>query len=226
MQRIATLLDGLTEMAKYAGGTVPQESDPQYQEWVGWLSDGQEDQAERGFWSRLLTKAEEIDITTDEDTIILPDDFHKRNGIGAFGVDEVDWSEPNNEVNQTLFVTKNEDGEWVCTFRGFTPTEDTTAELWYFRHPGILAEPDDLFILDGKASVFYALTEYFRQAGELGSLDDARNEYNNRFDEALGKEMIPTPQELLAYKPYFKYAGYKTSNEKQFYTRYRNRRRF
>lgn len=224
MQVINTLEDGLKEIAKYAGGTVPQKSDDQYAEWVSWLNAGQEDAAERGFWSRLLTKAD-LETVTDEDTALLPDDFHKRNGIYALGVDDIDWAEANNSVSQRLFVNINEDGEWVVYFRGFTPTEDKTGELWYFRHPAILVEPTDVFVLDGKMCVYYALTEYFRQAGELGSLDDARAEYNNRFEESLGLEMLPSPQELLAWKPYFKQAGFKTSDESRFYRRGRNRGR-
>lgn len=222
MQRITTLEDGLNEMAKYAGGTVPQSSDAQYTEWVGWLSDGQEDAAERGFWGRLLTKAE-LEITTDDEFVVLPDDFHKRNGIFVLDVNGTDWNAANNKDDQKLFVNKNTEGEWVVTFNGFTPTEDVTSNLWYFRHPGILENSDDLFILDGKMCVYYALTEYFRQAGELGSLDDARAEYNNRFEEQLGLEMLPSPQELLSWNPYYGHKNVAT-NERFYYSRNRNRR--
>src|SRR6266571_1433943 len=221
MQVINTLNDSLKEIAKFAGGTVPQISDPQYDEWVGWVNQGQEDAAERGFWSRLLTKAD-LEIIKDEDTSILPDNFHKRNGIFALIVNKVDWSEAYNKDEQRLFVNVNEDGEWVVNFRGFTPIADYTAELWYFRHPLILVESTDVFSLDGKMCAYYGLAEYFRQAGELGSLDDARAEYNNRFDESLGLDMLPTKQELLSWQNYYSYRGQPT-NEKAFYSRGRTR---
>jgi hypothetical protein len=152
----------------------------------------------------------------------LPDDFYKRNGIYVLSVNEVDWNEANNTDNQKLFVNINEDGEWQLTFQGFTPTQDATGTLWYFRHPGIPTNLDDVLVLDGKMCAYYALTEYFRQAGELGSLDDARDEYNNRFEENLSLEMLPSPQELLSWKPYGKYAN--TPNERVFYSRGRSRR--
>lgn len=222
MQVIQTLQDGLAEIAKYAGGTIPEASDPQYAEWVGWLNQGQEDAAERGFWSRLLTKAEQ-EIATDEDTATLPEDFHKRNGIFVLNVNGIDWAEAYNKDNQTLFVNVNESGEWTVNFRGLTPTADVTSELWYFRHPAVLVNPTDIFVLDGKMCVFYALAEYFRQAGELGSLDDARAEYNNRFEEGLGLDMLPSKQELLSWKDYYSYRGQPT-NESNYYNRGRGRR--
>jgi hypothetical protein len=223
MQVINSLGQALTEMAKYAGGSVPSASDAQYTEWVTWLNQGQEDAAERGFWGRLLTKGTLV-IEEDDEIATLPEDFHKRNGIYVLGVDDVDWAESRNTAGQKLYVNKNSDGEWVVNFIGFTPEEEATGTLWYFRHPGILEDEDDKFILDGKMCVFYALTEYFRQAGELGSLDDARAEYNNRFEEGLGLEMIPTPQELLSWKPYNQHANI-NANEHSYYSRNGRRRR-
>lgn len=222
MQIISTLEEALSWMSRYAGGSVPQSSDTQYAEWVSWIGEGQEDAAERGFWSRLLTKVD-LDISTDDEFVTLPEDFHKRNGIYVLNVNNVDWNEANNKDGQRLFVNKNDSGEWVVYFKGFIPTEDVTAELWYFRHPGKPAESDDVLALDGKMCGYYALIEYFRQAGELGSLDDARNEYNNRFEESLGLEMLPSPQELLSWNSFYTFKNQPT-NEKSYYSRGRNRR--
>lgn len=221
MQVLSTVDDVLQFVARYAGGTVPQTSDSQYGEWLSWISEGQEDMAERGFWSRLLTKTE-LDISTDDEFTVLPEDFHKRNGIYVLDTGEEDWNDPYNRSNQKLFVNKNEEGEWVVYYNGFAPTEDITATLWYFRHPGVIEDAEDILILDGKACGYYALTEYFRQAGELGSLDDARAEYNNRFEELLGMEMLPAPNELLSWRSYGNYTGIKS--EKSFYSRNRLRR--
>jgi hypothetical protein len=221
MQVLSTVSGVMSWMARYAGGSVPQESDTQFGEWLSWIGEGQEDMAERGFWSRLLT-SDDFDISADEPSAVLPEDFHKRNGIFVLDVNGVDWNEANNSAGQKLFVNKNAEGEWVVYFKGFTPTEDVTATLWYFRHPGVPTAIEDILALDGKAAGFYALAEYFRQAGELGSLDDARTEYNNRFEEALGLEMLPSPQELLSWKPYTKFAN--TPNERNYYSRGRGRR--
>lgn len=221
MQNLSTLGDVLTAMSAYAGGSVPATTDDAYLQWVGWISDAQEDAAERGFWGRLLTKAD-LTIAVDGVTATLPTDFHKRNGIYSLTVDDVDWNEANNSAEQKLFVNKNTAGEWVVRFNGFTPTEAATGTLWYFRHPGILDAEADVLALDGKMCKFGALAEYYRQAGELGSLDDARQEYNNRFEELLGLEMLPSPQELTSWKPYYQHAN-QNVNEHTYYTR--NRRR-
>ena len=222
MQTLADLGSVLSFLARYAGGTVPPSTETQYAEWVSWINEGQEDAAERGFWGRLLTPYE-LEISTDEEEVLLPEDFHKRNGIFVLNVNGVDWNTNNNSDGQKLFIYKNADGEWMLRFNGFTPTEDITATLWYFRHPGILEEEESNLTLDGKMVGYYALTEYFRQAGEEGSLDDARAEYNNRFEELLGLEMLPNPQELLSFQSYYSHKNIST-NEKSFYTRNRNRR--
>lgn len=220
MQTIDTVGKALSWMSRYAGGAVPSVSDDAYLQWIGWVSEAQEDAAERGFWSRLLTKAT-LTITA-TDTADLPTDFHKRNGIYCLFVDDVDWNENSNTAGQKLFVNKNTAGEWVVTFNGFTPTVATTGELWYFRHPGVLDAEADILMLDGKMCGYGALAEYYRQAGELGSLDDARAEYNNRFEESLGLEMLPSPQELTAWKPYYQHVN-QNSNEHSYYSRGRRR---
>lgn len=220
MQTLDTLIKVMTWMSRYAGGAVPTSGDDSYLQWIGWINETQEDAAERGFWSRLLTKAT-LTITA-TDTATLPTNFHKRNGIYCLFVDDVDWNEANNSAGQKLFVNKNTAGQWIVTFTGFTPTEATTGTLWYFRHPGVLSNESDVLMLDGKMCGFGAITEYFRQAGELGSLDDARAEYNNRFEESLALEMLPSPQELTAWKPYYQHVN-QNSNEHTYYTR--NRRR-
>ena len=222
MQTLADLGSVLSFLARYAGGTVPPSTETQYAEWVSWINEGQEDAPGRGVWGRLLTPYE-LEISTDEEEVLLPEDFHKRNGIFVLNVNGVDWNTNNNSDGQKLFIYKNADGEWMLRFNGFTPTEDITATLWYFRHPGILEEEESNLTLDGKMVGYYALTEYFRQAGEEGSLDDARAEYNNRFEELLGLEMLPNPQELLSFQSYYSHKNIST-NEKSFYTRNRNRR--
>lgn len=221
-QVIDTLGDALEWLARYAGGTVPASTDAQYTEWVSWLSESQEDAAERGNWGRLLEPKDDFTITANEKETVLPDNFHKRTGIYVLDVNGIDWNQPNNEDGQRLLVRKRSDGKWVVRYIGFTPTETVTATLWYFRHPGKLAAEADKFMLDGKMCCHGALTEYSRQAGELGSLDDSRAEYNNRFEENLSNEVLPTPQELTSWIPYHKHLN-QPSIERSYYSRGRRR---
>lgn len=221
-QTISTLGNGLSWMARYAGGSVPGVNDTQYAEWISWQNEGQEDAAERGFWARLLTKTT-LSIVADTDSADLPADFHKRNGIYVLKVGEVDWNAAHNADGQMLLVTKKSTGGWQVTFTGYTPTANATATLWYFRHPGKMTAEADSFLLDGKMCSYYALAEYFRQAGELGSLDDARAEYDNRFRENLSNEVLPSPQELMGWTPYYKHLN-QNWNERAYYSRGRRAR--
>lgn len=211
-------------MARYAGGSVPATTDTKYSDWVRSIQLGQEDAAKRGFWGRLLTKAD-LTITEDEETAVLPDDFHKRNGIFVLLVDGVDWNDPKNSADQTLHVEMRlSDGKWIVRFTGFTPTADATGTLWYFYNPPVPEDEDDPLYLDGEMIMFYALIEYFRAKKQFGSLDDARLEYNNRFSELIGLEMLPSPHELLSWKPYNTYLNH-SRTENQYYSRSRRSRR-
>lgn len=215
-QNISTLGDVLEAMAPYAGGSVPPLSDPEYANWVNWVNQGQEDAANRGFWSRLLTKST-LDITAGEDTVTLPDNFHKRNGIFILSVDGVDWADSANELQQKLFVHLNPTtGVWEVMFTGFTPTVDATATLWYFYLPPKMVVEDDILFLDGKMVLFYALSEYYRTSGELGSLDDSRTEYNNRFSEGLNIDQLPAKNELISWQSTYQNKNI-NPNERKYY---------
>lgn len=216
-QVISTLGDALESMSRFAGGSVPPTNDVAYASWVSWIAEGQEDASQRGFWNRLLIPTN-ITITKDVDYVTLPSNFQKKNGLYLLIVDGVDWAQHNNPDGQKLFVNLNPDtAQWQVNFIGFTPTVTTTAKLWYFYQPPTPTEETDALYLDGKMIVFYALTEYFRQSGELGSLDDARSEYNNRFSELLGLEVIPSPQELLSWQSYETHLNV-PSKETRFYS--------
>lgn len=215
-QNIATLGDVLEAMAPAAGGSVPPLTDPEYSNWVSWVNQGQEDAANRGFWSRLLTKGT-LSVVNGENTALLPSNFHKRNGIFILNANEVDWSDPANEDTQKLFVHLNPTSAlWEVVFTGFTPTVDLTADLWYFFLPPKLVNESDKLFLDGKMILYYALAEYYRVSGELGSLDDTRNEYNNRFSEGLNIDQLPAKNELVSWSSIYANRG-SNPNERQFY---------
>ena len=131
------------------GGSVAASSEPEYDEWVGWLQRGQDDAAKRGFWGRLLAPAD-LTITAGSNTAVLPDNFHKRNGIYVLNVDGVDWASPNNEADQRLIVYKRpSDGKWIVRFSE-TPTSSYTGELWYFYNPPVPEDEADIIYLDGE----------------------------------------------------------------------------
>ena len=217
---ITTLEECMQFMAPYAGGSVPSTSDTAYSDWRRWIQLGQQDAANRGFWRRLLIK-DDLSITATE-TVSLPTDLGKVNGIYALFVGEVDWNANGNTDGQRLFVYLDPTtAAWKVRFLGYTPTAAATGDLWYFYNPPKPVNTTDKLYLDGEMIGFYALKEYFRKARQPGSLDDCRIEYENRLSELLNLEVIPSPQELASWGSYNAHRG---ATEKQFYTGRNNRR--
>lgn len=204
---IQTLGDVLSFMAPHAGGSVPDSDSTEYTEWKRWVQNKYEEYARRGFWRRTLTR-ETLAITEDDETALLPVRFFKPNGLYMFIVTNsdtgvaVDWNENPNSANQTTFVEMINDpedenfGRWQVRFGTAVP-ETTTAVIWYFAMPPIPGASDDKLILPGDMIGFAALAEYFRQANQPGSQDDARNDAENRFAEYMALEVIPDKSELL-----------------------------
>jgi hypothetical protein len=204
-QILETLNDILAFMAVHAGGSVPNNTDDEYDQWVRWIAVKQEEFAVRGFWRRLLKKDT---LTIDGEVTTLPDDFYKPNGLYVLDVDDVDWANPENEDEQRLFVGKCLDssdddyGKWQVHFLEEEPDEKE-ATIWYFANPPEPTTGSDLILLPGDMIGFGALSEYFRQTNMPGSQDDARLEAENRFQEYMALEELPAPYELLrhSYKP-------------------------
>lgn len=204
-------------MASYAGGSVPSSSSPEYAEWRRWVQLSQQDAANRTFWRRFLIP-EDVTITADQDYINLPDKFSKINGLYGLIVSGVDWSEPGNIDSQHIFVYMDPTtAAWKAKFTGFTPTQTVTAKLWYFYNPPKPVDETDPIYLDGEMIGFGALKEYFRKKGELGSLDDARIEYENRFESLAALEVIPSKQELVQWSDYYTHQGI-SRNERSYYS--------
>ena len=222
---LGTLGDILTWMAPYAGGSIPQSNDPAYANWIRWIGLGQEDAANRTFWRRFLIP-KVITITADVDILSLPDDFNKINGVYVLNVNGVNWAAPNNEDGQRLWVYMDPaTATWKLKFIGFTPTETVTdAVLWYFYNPPTPQAEDDPMYLNGEMCGYYALKEHFRKNSQMGSMDDARIEYENRFEGLTDLEVIPSPQELISMTSYSRYLN-QSPSEKQFYNGRRVRRR-
>jgi len=214
---LLTLLDIMTWMSSYAGGSIPTTSEADHGFWVKWIQLGQQDAANRAFWRRLLTSAT-VNITAGSDIITLPTNFHKVNGVHALFVDEIDWNSNNNETKIKLFPQLNTTtGAWELKLITDTlPTTTTTGTLWYFFNPPIPVDDSDSVFLDGEMIGFYALKEYFRKARQPGSQDDARNEYENRLLELLSIEVLPTPQELASWMGYGSHLN-KKSNDNNYY---------
>lgn len=225
-QVISTLSECMEAMKSYAGGSIPGSTSAQYSFWRSWIQRGQEDAAKRGFWRRLLVP-KTVTITKDVDYIDLPDNFHKVNGLYVLNVKGVDWAQPSNSDGQILYVYLDPTtATWKCKFMGFTPTETVTdAELWYFYNPPKPVEENDPLYLDGEMIMFYALKEYFRTARQPGSMDDARIEYENRFQENLSLEVLPSRQELMSWSSYYSHLN-RTTDERRYYSSSRRRRSF
>lgn len=205
--------DVLEGMASYAGGSIPADSSASYKQWVRWVQLAQYDIAKRGFWARCLVKAP-LTITAGQDYALLPDDFFKRNGIYVLNVKGEDWASNANASGQRINVVKDPvNGKWIVQFIGYTPTETINADLWYFYNPPIPVDLPDMIIFDGEMIMFGALKEYFRQSRQPGSQDDARNEYENRFNENLSLEMLPTSQELMSWKSVYQHIGINPQDE-------------
>lgn len=213
---LSTLDDVLNMISSFVGGSVPAVDDEEYVEQVRWIQLGQQDAANRGFWRRLLTKADLV-ITADEETTELPENFYKVNGIYGLFANGVDWSRPNNSDDVKIFVEMNpETGVWQIRWLPEAPTSTVTADLWYYFNPPIPTEGDDPIFLDGEMVGYYALKEYFRKLKQLGSQDDARIEYENRFSELLSLEMMPSPQEMLSFSSFNQHLNTPASG-RQFY---------
>jgi len=214
---IQTVQQCMEMIQSFAGGSVPAVSDTDYADWLRWIQLGQQDAANRGFWRRLLTKTT-LSIIADAETTNLPDNFYKVNGIRALYINDIDWSQPNNEDGMRLFVEMDPaTAIWRVRYLPDPPTSSSTGDLWYFFNPPKPTSGTDVLFLDGEMIGFYALKEYFRKLKQVGSMDDARLEYENRFSELLSLEMMPSMQEMLSMSSFNSFKNVSTSG-RQFYT--------
>jgi hypothetical protein len=199
---ITTVQGVLEYVSSFVGGAIPQVGTDEYNELIRWIQLGQQDMAHRGFWRRLLTKAD-LSIVEDAETTTLPTNFYKVNGIFALIVDEVDWNEPANEDEVRIFVEVHPTtGAWRIRWLPDGAIKTATGDLWYFFNPPVIQAAADNIILDGEAMGFYVLKEYYRKLKQFGSLDDARIEYENRVNNLLSAEMLPSKQEMTNFRSY------------------------
>lgn len=214
---LLTVEDVMNFMASYLGGAIPADTDTEFDEWMRWVQLGQQDAANRGFWRRLLTPTT-LPILANAVTTDLPADYHKVNGIYVFDVAGVDWAVPSNNAGMKLFVGMDPiKGTWNVRYLPTGPTSVASATLWYFFNPPIPTALTDIVLLDGEMIAFYAIKEYFRKLKQMGSMDDARLEYENRFKELLNLEVLPSPQELTSWSSFSQHKN-QSSSEKGFYT--------
>lgn len=183
-------------MATFAGGTVPLSGEEEYDQWVGWIKQKQEEYAVRGFWRRLLTREE---IIINGETTVLPDRFHKPNGLYILDVDGVNYADEDAPLVSVEMIGDTEDedfGKWQMRFKE-PLTSQKTAVLWYFAAPPVPTESTDKLLLPGDMIMYAALGEYFRSIGMDGSQDKAEQDAENRFIEYISLEVIPPIYELL-----------------------------
>lgn len=201
---LRTLGEVLSFMAPFAGGTVPTEGTDEYTQWVTWIQNKHEEYARRAFWRRCLTR-EAITISANSTTHVLPDRFSRPNALYVLEVDGIDWNDPQNTDEQTIFVEMVNDpddadfGKWQMRF-GTEVTTETSAILWFFSNPPVPNASSDILLLPGDMIGFAALAEYYRQANQEGSQDKAEQDAENRFLEYMSIETIPAPNELLSHR--------------------------
>lgn len=199
-QVLSTLADVMNFMSVYAGGSVPSENDDEYEAWRRWIRVKQEEYAKRGFWRRLLQRAE---ITLSGETTLLPENFHKANGLYVLDVAGVDWMEHDNKDGMYVYIEMVNDsddsdlGRWRMRFS--SEIEETEAVIWYFANPPVPEASTDKILLPGDMIAYGALSEYFGATNRAGSQDKAEQDAENRFISYLSLEMIPPKNELLVF---------------------------
>lgn len=203
---IYTLSDVFNMMSPFAGGSIPDSADTEYADWLRWVQQAQEEYARRGFWRRLLTRDT---ITLNGETTLLPERFHKQNGLYMLVVDGVDWMDADNEDDQYVLVEMDNDpfttgttpntnlGRWQMRFKDAPVNK--TATIWYFANPPKPMVSADVLILPGDMIGYKALGEYYRTSGAEGSQDKAESDAENRFQEYLMLESIPGKNELIRF---------------------------
>lgn len=199
-----TVEDIMGLMAPSSGGAIPESNSEEYGQWLLFIQTKYEEASRRGFWRRLLTKGE-LSLTEGDVEALLPVNFQRPNGLYILYVDGVDVCDPDRlEDDQSIFVEMENDsdsadfGRWRVTFS--TPIASTqTAPIWYFAAPPMPTTSSDKVLLPGDMIAYGALSEVFRTSSLEGSQDDARTEYENRFNVYLNMETIPARHEILKF---------------------------
>lgn len=224
---IRTVSEVMSMMAAFAGGSIPSSTDAEYLDWLRWIQQKQEEYARRAFWRRCLTR---VEMTLDGETTLLPDRFHKPNGLYMVIVNGVDWMDADNEDQQYVLVEMDnalyqEDGttpnanfgKWQMRFKDAPDSVD--AVVWYYANPPKPVATTDILLLPGDLVGYAALGEYYRTSGAEGSQDKAEADAEARFQEYLMLESIPGKNDLLR----FERSNTKTDRLQEAKNRYRNR---
>ena len=202
---VRTLAEVMSAMAPFAGGSVPDEADQEFADWVSWIQQAQEEYARRAMWRRCLTRLE-ITLTAGY-TTVLPARFHKPNGIYMLVVTDdndrgIDWNDADNVDGQNIFIEMVNDplhadyGKWRMRFLNELP-ETRTAVLWYFSNPPKPVVAADILLLPGDMIAYKALGKYFFTTGAEGSQDNAEQKAEDLFAEYLSLEALPNKSELM-----------------------------
>jgi hypothetical protein len=208
-QVISTLSDAMQFIAPNAGGSVPDATSEEYSAWRMAIQTKYEEAARRGFWRRLLVKDDTLTVREGDESVVLPIQFQRANALYIFAMNGEDLADPDrvmDDDSQTIFLQQITDpddedfGLWQANFK-YPIEEDLDIILWYFALPPKPVDPTDKFLLPGDMIAYGAMSEIFRTSNLEGSQDDARIEYENRFNTYIGLEVIPPRNELLFFSP-------------------------
>lgn len=221
---VSTVGEIMQVMAPNLGGTIPTSGGAEYLQWLLAIQMKYEEASRRGFWRRLLTK-DILPLRTGDTEVTLPDRFQRTNGLYILEVEGVDLADPfripDEQTATVQMINDPEDsefGKWKVIFT--TPiVSDYDATIWYFSNPPKPTESTDIVLLPGDMIAFGAMTEIFRSKNLPGSVDDARQEYENRLSTYLAMEMIPARNELLTFVTNPKRIDYHKKAKLQYLTR-------
>jgi hypothetical protein len=214
---IQTLTDLHQAFADDIDDTVPSPTGSTaalYAKRTRWFNRVREDMANRWFWKQLLKK-DTLSISPASSIYPFASDFTRTNALYVFYTsDPISvFTNPYGDPEHTITITRDlTTGLYSVSFL-IAPSQAGIATYYYFATPPPLVNPGDLVLLDGDAVIYGTLVRHHFAEGNFDEMDTAREEYENRVNELLNMQEIPTPGSLLDIRSFTR-----GLDEKQFYS--------
>lgn len=202
----------------------PASTDIRYRRRTRWFNRGREDIAKRHFFKSLL-KSATLPVVSGTASYTLPEDFGRANGLYVLASSDgsIVYTNPYETRSLVAIARDHTTGRYQLTFTP-TPTGADSAVYWYFATPPPLVNPTDPVLVDGEATLYFALKQHFFTVGPLDKFAESRDEYENIVAELIENNDIPPPGALTGIRnSAMTQRG--TTSEKGFYTG-NTRRRF
>lgn len=216
---IATLDDLHQNFSDMVGeDSPPGTTDAQYKKRTRWFNKGREDIANRFFFTFLLTTNTLALTATNAGPYTLFADFTRAQNLKQIKgrSSGIDFTDPFEVNKNTLILSRNlTNGYYQVTFTN-APAADDTADVYYYATPTKLATGTDLVLVDGEATLFYALRWHFFLLGQYAKMQEVRDEYENRQAEISRMDGVSIAGGLTSQQN-FEQAKHRT-DERSFYT--------